>query len=57
MGVAQCYYGGNVMVLRFRVWRGGLVLYTKNYPIQSDAYSRISANSMVVGGIALVLDD
>ena len=35
----------------------GLVLHSKNNPIQGPAYCRISADTMVMGGNALVLDD
>lgn len=55
--MAQCYYGGHVMVLWFCVWRGGLVLHPKNNPIQGATNCRISTYVMVMGGIALVLED
>jgi hypothetical protein len=49
--------GRDVMVLWFCVCCRGLVLHSKNNPIQGPAYCRIFANIMVVGGITLVLDD
>lgn len=57
MGMAKRNNGRDVMVLWFCVCCSGLVLHSKNNPIQGPAYCRIFANIMVVGGITLVLDD